>query len=536
MNDMIKFDLPKNESSIIKVMGVGGGGNNAVTHMFNQGIKGVDFILCNTDAQALEASPVPTKIQLGNKGLGAGSIPSVGRESANEKREEIMELLEKNTQMLFLTAGMGGGTGTGATPIIASIARELGILTVGIVTMPFSFEGRKRKLQAEEGIKELKEHVDTLLIIINDKLRLLHGDLKLSDAFHRADDVLTTAARGIAEIVTVTGYMNVDLEDIRTVMKESGRAIMGSATAEGENRAAECVESAINSPLLNDNDIFGASNILLYITSGEEEVSMDEVSDITDFIQEKAGSNAEIIWGNGFDESLGNKISITLVATGFSSDSKSERDKNKTIYHLSENLKNKKTKPDDGENNKTEEIELIRKKEETEKKKIKEEDKEKVNQEEKTKESEHQNKNTTTGKSENKQTVVFDLTSGEKKYRDNMTPEVSEQPVKNKQQDSDNNTYIEHDKKENVEREDSNELEKKAQERINRLKDLSIKLRSPGGLAELENEPAYIRKKVKLENTPSSSDSQVSKYSLSEDKDKKTKIKSNNSYIHDKPD
>jgi cell division protein FtsZ len=320
MEEMLKFDLPKNQSSIIKVLGVGGGGSNAVSHMFEQGIQGVDFIICNTDAQSLEISPIPTKIQLGSKGLGAGSIPEVGRDAAVENIEDLKRILEKNTKMLFITAGMGGGTGTGAAPIIAQAAKELDILTVGIVTIPFAFEGRKRKMQAEAGIKELRNYVDSLLIICNDKLREVYGDLKLSDAFERADNILTVAAKGIAEIITVTGYINVDFEDVKTVMKDSGTAIMGSATAEGENRSLKAVEEALSSPLLNDNQIKGSGNILLYIASGDEEITMDEVTEITDYIQQEAGQNAEIIWGNGKDASLGNKISITLVATGFNTD------------------------------------------------------------------------------------------------------------------------------------------------------------------------------------------------------------------------
>ena len=258
MPDMLKFDLPKNQSNIIKVIGVGGGGSNAVTHMYNQGIKGVDFIICNTDAQAMESSPVPVKIQLGTNltsGLGAGAVPSIGRNSALEDADNIREILQKETKMLFITAGLGGGTGTGAAPVIAEISKELGILTVGIVTLPFAFEGRKRKLYADEGIKHLKEHVDALLIISNDKLRELYGNLRLSEAFSQADNVLTTAARGIAEIITVTGYINVDFEDVKTVMKDSGVAIMGTGVASGENRALQAVEEAISSPLLNNNDI-----------------------------------------------------------------------------------------------------------------------------------------------------------------------------------------------------------------------------------------------------------------------------------------
>lgn len=319
---MLKFEMPKNQSSIIKVIGVGGGGSNAVTHMFKQGIRGVDFIICNTDCQALDTSTVPVKVQLGTKGLGAGSIPKVGKEAATENIDQIRKLLENNTKMVFITAGMGGGTGTGAAPVIASLAKELGILTVGIVTLPFSFEGRKRSQQARAGIDELRKSVDTLLIICNDKLRELEGDLKLSEAFSKADNILTVAAKGIAEIITVTGYINVDFEDVKTVMEGSGKAIMGSGMASGENRALEAVQMAMTSPLLDDANIRGASNILLYISSGSEEITLDEVMEITDYIQHEAGSSADIIWGNGTDETLGDKISLTLIATGFDSKSK----------------------------------------------------------------------------------------------------------------------------------------------------------------------------------------------------------------------
>jgi len=320
MPDMLKFDQPKNPSNIIKVIGVGGGGSNAVTHMFNQGIKGVDFFICNTDAQAMESSSVPAKIQLGTSltsGLGAGAVPSVGRNAALEDADTIRQILNDGTKMLFVTAGLGGGTGTGAAPVIAEISKELGILTVGIVTIPFAFEGRKRKLHADEGIKQLKATVDALLIISNDKLRELYGNLRLSEAFGQADNILTSAARGIAEIITVTGYINVDFEDVRTVMKESGVAIMGTGIASGPNRAQQAVEEAISSPLLNNNDIEGANNLLLYLSSGKEEITMDEVTEITDYIQEKTKSSTEVIWGNGFDESLGDMISVTIIATGF---------------------------------------------------------------------------------------------------------------------------------------------------------------------------------------------------------------------------
>ncbi len=320
MSDILKFDLPKNQSSIIKVIGVGGGGSNAVTHMFNQGIVGVDFIICNTDAQAMESSPVPTKIQLGanlTSGLGAGAVPSVGRNAALENAADIRAILDKGTKMLFITAGLGGGTGTGAAPVIAQISKELDILTVGIVTIPFAFEGRKRKQYAEEGLQQLKKQVDALLIISNDKLRELCGDLRLSAAFKKADNVLTTAAKGIAEIITVTGHINVDFEDVKTVMRNSGVAILGTGVAGGEDRALKAVEEALSSPLLDNNDIEGASNLLLYISSGAEEITMDEVTEITDYIQSKTKSSAEVIWGTGTDETLAENISVTIIATGF---------------------------------------------------------------------------------------------------------------------------------------------------------------------------------------------------------------------------
>jgi cell division protein FtsZ len=330
---MLKFEQSTNPPNIIKVIGVGGGGSNAVTHMFRQGIKGVDFIVCNTDAQAMETSQVPVKIQLGKHltgGLGAGAVPSVGRNAALETSEEIREVLA-GTRMLFITAGLGGGTGTGAAPVIAEVSRELGILTVGIVTIPFAFEGRKRKLHADEGIRQMKEQVDALLIISNDKLRELFGNLRLSEAFGQADNVLTTAARGIAEIITVTGYINVDFEDVKTVMKDSGVAIMGTGIATGEHRAQKAVEQAISSPLLNNNDIEGANNLLLYIASGTEEITMDEVTEITDFIQMKTKSSTEVIWGNGFDERLGNNISVTIIATGFDEEHRQKGETGKKI-------------------------------------------------------------------------------------------------------------------------------------------------------------------------------------------------------------
>lgn len=323
--ELMHFDLPRDKSSIIKVIGVGGGGGNAVNHMYKQGITDVDFIVCNTDAQAINSSPVPIKVQLGEtltQGRGAGNKPEQGRQAAIESLDKISEILSHNTKMVFITAGMGGGTGTGAAPVIAEEARDLGILTVGIITLPFRFEGKRRMNQAIEGLTKMREHVDALLVINNEKLREIYGDLPLSQAFGRADNVLTVAAKGIAEIITVHGSVNVDFADVHTVMAKSGVALMGSASASGPNRAMLAIEEALTSPLLNNNDIKGAKNILLNIASGpDDEVRMDEIGQITDYVQESAGMTADIIWGNTLDDSLGDRIGITIIATGFGSDS-----------------------------------------------------------------------------------------------------------------------------------------------------------------------------------------------------------------------
>lgn len=317
-------NLTKIKSNIIKVIGVGGGGGNAINYMYNKGIKDVDFIICNTDIQALEESPIPNKVQLGSiltGGLGAGSIAAKGREAAVESIDDLKKLLDKQTKMVFITAGMGGGTGTGAAPVIAQTCKELGILTVGIVTTPFSFEGGIRKKQAIQGIKELENQVDTLLVISNDKLQHIYGNLTIRNAFAKADNILTIAAKGIAEIITIPGFVNVDFNDVNTVMKDSGVAIMGSAVGEGEHRALNAIEEALNSPLLNDNEITGAKHILLNITSGTKEVLMEEITDITQYIEQQAHvinePNVNVIWGNSTNESLGDKISVTVIATGF---------------------------------------------------------------------------------------------------------------------------------------------------------------------------------------------------------------------------
>jgi cell division protein FtsZ len=317
-----EFQLPKNQSSQIKVMGVGGGGSNAVNYMFEHGIKGVDFVICNTDLQALEASPIPIKIQLGEnltEGLGAGSDPDVGMKAAQESADRISELLDANTKMLFITAGMGGGTGTGAAPVIAEIAREKGILTIAVVTHPFSNEGGYRKKYAKEGLEELKKQVDTLLIINNDKLIEIYGDLTLTQAFGKANEVLNTATKGIAEVISQHLKVNIDLNDARKVLANSGTAVMGQAEATGENRAIEAVNDALDSPLLNDNDITGAEQVLLKIVSGvgEDEIKMSELSKIKSKIQQAAGRDVNIIEGIGFDSDLGSAVSVTVIATGF---------------------------------------------------------------------------------------------------------------------------------------------------------------------------------------------------------------------------
>ena len=319
---MIHFDLPKEQSSIIKVIGVGGGGSNAVNHMFSQNIEGVNFIICNTDAQAIAQSKVPNKIQLGphlTQGLGAGANPEIGRQATEESLEEIKRILEVNTKMAFITAGMGGGTGTGGAPILAKICKDLGILTVGIVTTPFAYEGKKRLAQAEEGVRMMKDHVDTLLVISNDKLRHQFGNLKMKEAFEKADNVLATAAKCITDVINSTGQINVDFADVCTVMRNGGVAILGSAIAEGDNRAQVAIENALNSPLLNDSEIHGARWILININSaeGEHEFTMDEVEIIQNYLISKAGEESDVILGLGYDNTLGAGISITLIATGF---------------------------------------------------------------------------------------------------------------------------------------------------------------------------------------------------------------------------
>ena len=345
----ISFDLPKNQSNVIKVIGVGGGGSNAINHMFKQGIKGVDFFVCNTDSQALANSPVPNKIQLGvhlTEGLGAGANPDVGQQSAIESVEEIEKMLDSSTKMIFITAGMGGGTGTGAAPVIAQLAKERDILTVGIVTIPFQFEGKVRQEQALQGVERLRKQVDSLIVINNNKLREVYGNLGFKAGFSKADEVLATASRGIAEVITHHYTQNIDLKDAKTVLSNSGTAIMGSAVASGEERAKLAIKSALDSPLLNDNKITGAKNVLLLIVSGSQEITIDEIGEINDFIQTEAGFNANIIMGVGEDESLEDAVSVTIIATGFNAEQQHEivnTEPNKIIHSLEDEQKNVKS-------------------------------------------------------------------------------------------------------------------------------------------------------------------------------------------------
>ena len=366
IDNNFSFDLPKNKSNVMKVMGVGGGGSNAVNHMFQQGITGVDFIVCNTDSQALDKSPVPNKIQLGvniTEGLGAGANPEIGKLAALETHEELRDLLQTQTKMLFITAGMGGGTGTGAAPIIAEFAKELDILTVGIVTIPFDFEGKTRQIQAQKGLKKLKKTVDSLIIINNNKLRQVYGNLGFKEGFSKADEVLATAAKGIAQVITHHYTQNIDLKDAKTVLANSGTAIMGSATSSGSNRANDAIIKALDSPLLNDNKIDGSKNVLLLIVSGSDEITIDEIGEINEYVQKETGNTANIIMGVGEDQELGDNISVTVIATGFAEDKQNNlvnSETKKVIYTLEEDQTIEKKLIEEEDNISDNEVETIR--------------------------------------------------------------------------------------------------------------------------------------------------------------------------------
>lgn len=532
----IKFDSQKNSSSIIKVIGVGGGGSNAVNFMYSQGIKDVDFIVTNTDKQALEKSPIPVKIQLGSsitEGWGAGAIPETGRKAAMETIDEIKEHLNNNTKMVFITAGMGGGTGTGAAPVIAQIAKEMGILTVGIVTLPFSFEGRKRQQQAVQGLDELRKNVDTLLVICNDKLRELHGDLKLSDAFHKADNILTIAAKGIAEIITVTGHINVDFNDVNTVMRNSGVAIMGTGIAEGTNRAVDAVEMALSSPLLNDNDINGAKDVLLYLSSGAEEISMDEVTEITDYIQNAAGSTAEIIWGNGTDDKLDNKISVTLIATGFKTSMVNEgpiiRESHvpKVVNTLDDSPKAE-SLPQVKDEVVEEEMKLIIKSPDTKT--------DKSNTPEKIfNESDYF---ATTGMENSEKEITVELDAPKKEDEMFLFTKSDDSIESNVDETVPSQIFDPINKSSEVKsipEEETNLMSSKNQERVERLKKMSLQIKNQDALSHIEKTPAYVRRNVPLEDNSPSSESSMSTLSLNTDDSSTTEFKKN-PYLHDNVD
>jgi cell division protein FtsZ len=552
MENSFKFDLPASSSSIIKVIGVGGGGSNAVNYMYEQGIKGVDFIVCNTDAQALDKSPVPLKIQLGStltEGRGAGSIPEVGRNAAIESLEEIKALLSDNTTMVFITAGMGGGTGTGAAPVIAKVAREMGILTVGIVTVPFMFEGKKRSSQASYGLDEMKANVDTLLEINNDKLRELYGNLTVKAAFGHADEVLCTAAKGIAEVITLIGTVNVDMNDVKTVMKDSGRAIMGSGRASGEGRALKAVESALESPLLNDRDITGANFVLLNITHGTDELLMDEISEITDYIQDQAGMSAEVIWGYGQDNTLGDEVCVTVIATGFTggaaaSDWSDKTEEPKKMWLETEGAKEivQKVEAPVADHVVSNTVAEIEEQLPTPTEPYIKEEKSAVEFE-----FEVENNITEAEEIESEQQKEFEI-SVLKMQEDELavdTPvgadlgaSLTEIAFKSKEEATEVK-MVHREQTLMPDRPNRSELNERNREREMRIREFTIKLKTPNGLSELENEPAYARKKIALENSAHSSDSNISRFSLNESVDdsgnRKVELREN-PFLHDNVD
>ncbi len=493
------FDLPKDEPSIIKIIGVGGGGSNAVTHMYKQGIIGVDYAICNTDAQAMNLSPVPTKIPLGanlTEGRGAGSKPDVGKRACMESLEEISRFLDDGTKMAFITAGMGGGTGTGAAPIIAKAAQELGILTVGIVTLPFLFEGKLRVNNGFEGLEELRKSVDCLVVISNDKLRQIHGNLSISQAFSQADNILCTAAKGIAEIITVPGYVNVDFEDVNTVMRGSGVAIMGTAAVDGDGRARRAVDDALNSPLLEDNNISGAKNILVNITSGTREATMDEIFEITEFVQQEAGEGANLIWGNCFDERLGEKLSVTIIATGFEASRKAapgagarshSAPGERQIVHLDD--EDKKPHPS-----------------------------------------------------------LFSITSDEPEIKTDKTGNAIEfdfnnvretmEKLRQSKADHPNDPFVHPEDGAEISPEERRRRMEEAQRRREEVRNRQInvvKLNSPQTIIELENQPAYLRKGVSLDSLPDAEASGMSTWTISIEDEPEIKM-NGNSFLHDNVD
>jgi len=556
---VLAFDLPKNQSSVIKVIGVGGGGSNAVNYMYKNGIDGVDFAVCNTDLQALEASPITTKIQIGaeiTEGLGAGANPEVGRQAAEESIDRIDELLESNTKMLFITAGMGGGTGTGAAPVIARAAREKGILTVGVVTVPFWTEGGYRKEYAEKGLEELREQVDTLLVINNDRLIEVYGDLTLSQAFAKANEVLNTATKGIAEVISQTLMVNIDLNDAKRVLQNSGSAVMGQAYASGENRAIEAIEAALDSPLLHDNNIKGAQQVLLKIVtgSGEKEIRMTELFSIKKHIQDVAGSDVNIIEGIGVEDGLNDEISVTVIATGFKVNKNLGPAKPITpkIYNLDKD-------------DQAVEDEVV--------------SQDTVEQEPEAPSSFESifDDNSQVSSEEPQATLNFDLEEESPVLNFTLEEEGTEEspidfPLATESlqveesvtttneidESNDNDEVIVHsleiedetpedvisDLKDEVEKEEftqinhgisAEQMALRSRQRMERLREITVKLRTPSGLTDLESQPAYKRREVELDDVTHSSESDSSSLVLGEDDDKNVGLKPNN-FLHDNVD
>ena len=582
------FNLPQSSNSPIKVIGVGGGGSNAVNTMFEKGINGVDFIVCNTDAQALDISPVPRKIQLGatlTGGQGAGSLPEVGKNAAIESLDELTNLLGTDTSMVFITAGMGGGTGTGAAPVIAQACRERGILTVGIVTIPFQFEGRRRNTQASEGLDAMREAVDTLLIIRNDKLRELFGNQTIRSAFANADQVLCTAAKGIAEVITLTGEINVDMNDVNTVMRNSGRAIMGSGSASGQGRAVKAVGEALESPLLNDSDITGANFVLLNITFGTEEILMDEIMEITDHIQASAGQTAEVIWGYGTDPNLGEDLCVTVIATGFegknldqtqavSSPKKHYLGKEDTVENnvppvvptpAPEDSEPFLVQPDSSEPHadlasdnlkwdlQAPQKELFPSAEEAPLAEVPTPEAQadlpqaSLTHEESTA-LEGQELDSTAMSNDTMDTgtdegfVIYNL--DDVPEPEDLTPDTPSDaaPAEATPTESDWTTDEEDATPQpQPSVQPSREAFAERQRQITRnLAEFKSKLNLPGRIADLENEPAYKRRNVSIEDTPHSSESSMSRFSLNEEVDaegnRRTELRDDNSFLHDNVD
>ena len=539
MEPLFQFDLPKDQSSIIKVFGVGGGGSNAVNHMYDQGIIGVNFVVCNTDSQALDISRIPNKIQLGpasTQGLGAGAKPEVGMKAAEESIEELKALLSKNTKMVFITAGMGGGTGTGAAPVVARIAREMGVLTVGIVTTPFWFEGKARYTQAMDGIEKLKESVDTLLIINNDKIREMYGNLTRREAFNHANNILATAAKSISEIITVPGEINVDFADVQTVMKNGGSAIMGCATAEGTDRALRAAQGAINSPLLNDSDIRGAKKVLVNITTGTSQVTMDEIGEIMEYVQEAAGST-DIILGACDDPSIGDKLSVTIIATGFESGRKPAYTEQKVVkvyelhdtpvvHQMEDTVVEEKVETPVIEN-KVEEQQVVT---------LQLEDDEQFTL-----------FDTTTEETVSENVIEFEVSREEQKLPEvNLVEEVTEikqetpvQPVAEHVEKKEE--YVVYTKKsyesDSVASFPQEELSKQLEDRKKILAGLSYRFGNKQNVNELENEPAYKRKGFEVNSDQNfSKTNDNSRFSVGDSGMDRPEIKKNNSFLHDNVD